>query len=86
MSWIRGANLWVRHGREQQATIFIVRRKIGSAVTRNRLRRQLRTICRWHRKDIPKSLVVFCQPSAPQAVFSDLEQELKALLSKLAAS
>jgi RNase P protein component len=29
------------------------------------------------------SLVVFCQPSATQAPFSELEQEFKALLSEL---
>ena len=84
MSWVRGASLWVRHGREKQGTIIVVRRKLGNAVNRNRLRRRLRSLCLKNKKDIPPSLVIFCQPSATQTAFSELEQELKALLSKLA--
>jgi len=84
MSWVRGASLWVRHGREKQGVIIVVRRKLGNAVIRNRLKRQLRALCRKNNKNIPNSLVIFCQPSATQTAFSDLEQELKALLFKLA--
>lgn len=84
MSWVKGASLWVRHGREKQGTTIVVRRKLGNAVNRNRLRRRLRSLCRKNKKDIPSSLVIFCQPSATQTAFSELEQELKALLSKLA--
>lgn len=86
MSWIRGSHLWVRHGREKQGTIFVVRRKLGTAVARNRLKRRLRAICRSNGTGLPVSLVVFCQPSATLAKFSDLEQELKMLLSELSAS
>tara|TARA_A100000164_G_C21806989_1_gene723589 strand:+ start:176 stop:433 length:258 start_codon:yes stop_codon:yes gene_type:complete len=84
MNWVRGASLWVRHGREKQGTTIVVRRKLGNAVNRNRLRRRLRSLCLKNKKDIPPSLVIFCQPSATQMAFSELEQELKALLSKLA--
>jgi ribonuclease P protein component len=84
MSWVKGASLWVRHGREKQGTIIVVRRKLGNAVNRNRLRRRLRSICLKNKEEIPPSLVIFCQPSATQTAFSELEQELKALLSKLA--
>ena len=83
MSWVKGANLWVRHGREKQGTTIVVRRKLGNAVNRNRLRRRLRSLCLSNKKDIPPSLVIFCQPSATQTAFSELKQELKALLSKL---
>ena len=83
MSWVKGANLWVRQGREKQGTTIVVRRKLGNAVNRNRLRRRLRSLCLSNKKDIPQSLVIFCQPSATQTAFSELEQELKALLSKL---
>ena len=84
MNWVKGGSLWVRHGREKQGIIIVVRRKLGNAVNRNRLRRRLRSLCLANKKDIPKSLVIFCQPSATQAAFSELEQELKALLSELA--
>ena len=83
MSWVKGGSLWVRHGREKQGTTIVVRRKLGNAVNRNRLRRRLRSLCLSNEKDIPQSLVIFCQPSATQTAFSELEQELKALLSKL---
>ena len=83
MNWVKGASLWIRHGREKQGNIIVVRRKSGNAVNRNRLRRRLRSLCLANKKDIPKSLVIFCQPSATQAAFSELEQELKALLSEL---
>ena len=84
MNWVKGGSLWVRHGREKQGTTIVVRRKLGNAVNRNRLRRRLRSLCLKNKKDIPPSLVIFCQPSATQTAFSELEQELKALLSKLA--
>ena len=84
MNWVKGGSLWVRHGREKQGIIIVVRRKLGNAVNRNRLRRRLRSLCLKNKKDIPKSLVIFCQPSATQAAFSELERELKALLSELA--
>ena len=83
MNWVKGGSLWVRHGREKQGIIIVVRRKLGNAVNRNRLRRRLRSLCLANKKDIPESLVIFCQPSATQAAFSELEQELKALLSEL---
>ena len=83
MNWVKGASLWIRHGREKQGNIIVVRRKSGNAVNRNRLKRRLRSLCLANKKDIPKSLVIFCQPSATQAAFSELEQELKALLSEL---
>ena len=83
MSWVKGTSLWIRHGRERQGNIIVVRRKLGNAVNRNRLKRRLRSLCLKYDKNIPPSMVIFCQPSATQTAFSELEQELKALLSKL---
>ena len=83
MSWIKGDCLWVRRGREKQGVIIIVRRKLGNAVVRNRLKRRLRHVCRLNENNLPMSLVIFCQPHAARVQFSDLERDFTALLSKL---
>lgn len=82
MDWVRGRCFWIRFGREDHGQIFVVRRKLGNAVKRNRLKRRLRSICR-SRPYFPCDLVVFCQPSAIEAPFADLERELDSLVAKL---
>ena len=82
MDWVRGRCFWIRCGREERGQIFVVRRKLGSAVKRNRLKRRLRSICR-NRPYFPCDLVVFCQPSAIETPFADLERELDSLVAKL---
>ena len=82
MAWVRGCCLWIRCDREDRGQIFVVRRKLGNAVQRNRLKRRLRSICR-SRPYFPRSLVVFCQPSAVEAPFADLERELDSLVASL---
>ena len=82
MDWVRGRFFWIRCGREDRGQIFVVRRNLGNAVKRNRLKRHLRSICR-SRPYFPRNLVVFCQPSAVKAPFTDLERELDLLVAKI---
>lgn len=82
MDWIRGPRLWIRRGREPDGVVFVVRRKLGKAVRRNRLKRRLRHICR----EIPlagEGLVVLARHPAIDARFLDLRQELVELISRL---
>jgi ribonuclease P protein component len=85
MAWVRGPCLWVRRGRESRRQVFVVRRKLGSAVVRNRLKRRLRHICR-NRPFLPRNLVILCQPPAVEAPFADLERELDYLVPKLSTT
>ena len=60
-----------------------VSRKVGGAVTRNRVRRRIREIYRrWNgRRELPPlDLVVHAKPAAGTAEFSQLERELEGLL------
>ena len=82
MDWIKGTCLWIRPGKEESGVIFAVRRKLGTAVKRNRLKRRLRHICR-EQRSLSHSLVVFPQPQAIEAPFHQLREELNALVSKL---
>lgn len=83
MPWTRGSLLWVRTGRESTGTVFVLRKSIGTAVARNRLKRRLRSICRDHPLAAVGSLVVLAQPSAANATFEKLRDELARLLSLL---
>ena len=93
MAWIRGQYLWIRcdgngsGGRPHRGAVwcgpvFVVRRKLGNAVKRNRLKRRLRSICR-SRPFFSNALVVFCQPLAVNAPYADLQRELDSLVSRL---
>ena len=55
----------------------IVTRKVGNAVTRNRLRRRIHAICAKHLSSITKTryLVTILRWRAPEATFSDLETD-----------
>lgn len=79
MGWVRGERLWIRRGREDSGVVFAVRRKLGNAVERNRLKRRLRVICR-QMPPIEGELVIFPQASAIKARFRDLKEELERLI------
>ncbi|MBM2812550.1 MAG: Ribonuclease protein component [Chloroflexi bacterium] len=86
MPWTKGHLVWVRVGRESTGVILVLRKSLGSAVVRNRLKRRLRHICR----DLPRrsptvSLVVFAQPAAASVAFGQLRDELTHLFSTLEA-
>jgi ribonuclease P protein component len=62
-----------------------VPRRVGGAVTRNRVRRRLREIFRRSRElfgDLAADLVVNARPSASEAPFAELAQEYRMLLAK----
>lgn len=81
--WFKGQNLWVRAGRPgEPATVLVVRRSLGCAVDRNRLKRRLRSIFR-ELEFAPASVVVFPQPSALHLPYPLLRDELGALLHLL---
>ena len=59
-----------------------VKRQLGSAVVRNRIRRRLREIVRLHRREIPSGwdIVIHPRSSVATAKFAALETELLQLL------
>ena len=85
MTWVKGDNLWVRSGREPFGCIFVVRRVIGNAVVRNKIKRRLRHICR-DLGPFSGSLVVLPQPSVVSLPFSKLKEELYVLVKRLKVS
>ncbi|MEW6750938.1 MAG: ribonuclease P protein component [Candidatus Latescibacterota bacterium] len=81
-SWAKGPCLWVRRPQEQCGLTFVVRRKLGCAVARNRLRRRLRHICR-EDESRPGGLVVMAQAPAMEASFAALRDEFRDLVARL---
>ncbi len=71
----------MRPGREHSGVIFVIRKLLGKAVHRNRLKRRLRSLCRDWETD--GGLVVMPQPEAMQVPYGDLERELTALRARL---
>jgi len=61
-----------------------IKKALGSAVRRNRIRRRLREILRLHRQEIPQGwdIVIHPRSSAATADFSALTQELLKLLPR----
>lgn len=81
--WLKGQNLWVRVGRpDDRATIFVIRRALGTAVDRNRLKRRLRSIFR-EIEAAPSPVVVLPLPSSVSLRYCSLRDELKVLLARL---
>ncbi|HZS71055.1 MAG TPA: ribonuclease P protein component [Candidatus Acidoferrum sp.] len=64
---------------------FSIKKAMGSAVTRNRMRRRVREIIRLHRQELPRGwdIVIHPKHAADQAPFATLESELLRLLSPL---
>ena len=85
MPWTKGSLLWVRDGREPNGTIFVLRKRLGTAVRRNRLKRRLRHATR--ELSVPDAgLVILAQPPAVRSSFHALKVELGHLLARLNAS
>jgi len=67
---------------------FAINRAVGGAVVRNRLRRQLRALCRAHAVDFAPghTYLIGAAPGAPTASFADLDAALRELLARTASS
>ena len=84
MPWSKGSLLWIRRGRAPSSgPVFVLRRSLGTAVLRNRLRRRLRHICRHLPTSATKGLVVLALPPATQSSFAALRIELARLVVTL---
>ena len=83
MPWTKGQLLWVRSGREPLDVIFVLRKRLGKAVLRNRLKRRLRHVFR--ELDLPAQgcLIVLPQPAATCSSFQRLREELTGLVVRL---
>ncbi len=72
----------MRPGREESGVVLVVRKILGTAVDRNRLKRRLRNLCReWEGGG--GSVVVMTQLSAMRASYADLGRELDQLRLRL---
>lgn len=83
MGWVKGRHLWMRSGRETDGVVFVVRKKLGNAVRRNRLKRRLRSIHRQLECQPCGSLVVLVQPCATEIPYAELQSEFEQLASDL---
>ena len=74
--------LLVAKGRGLQVG-FSVSKKVGNAVTRNKVKRRLRECFRPHLGDVKTGLYVFvARPSAANATFQSLRRQVNDLLKK----
>src|SRR5581483_7304048 len=64
---------------------FVVSRAVGSAVTRNRVKRQLRALVRGYLQSLPHGslLVVRANAAAAHASYLDLAEDLDSVISRL---
>ena len=83
MGWVKGQHLWMRSGRESEGAVLVVRKKLGNAVRRNRLKRRLRSIHRQLKHHPRGSVVVLAQANATETPYNQLEAEFARLLSQL---
>ena len=82
MPWTKGSLLWVRRGRAPSGLVLILRKSLGTAVLRNRIRRRLRHICR-QLPNQTSDLVVLVLPPAGGSSFAALRAELIRLVQTL---
>lgn len=64
---------------------FSIKKALGSAVVRNRIRRRVREMVRCHRQEIPAGwdIVIHPKNSVAKAPFAELAEDLLRLLRKL---
>jgi len=82
MAWVQGEHLWLKESREGKGPILVVRRKLGNAVKRNRLKRRLRCIMR-PTPAAGRDLVVLARNGATDVSYAVLHEELLRLLEQL---
>ena len=80
--WAQGEHLWLKVGREGKGHIFVVRRKLGNAVERNRLKRRLRSVVRGG-VGTDQDLVVLARSGAVTLKYAVLKAEFQALVDEL---
>lgn len=73
------------NGREESRFGWSIKRALGGAVLRNRIRRRLREIIRRHRQEIGKGwdFVIHPRSSVARAEYAPLEAELVKLLQSV---
>ncbi|HYX60568.1 MAG TPA: ribonuclease P protein component [Streptosporangiaceae bacterium] len=73
------------HRQEPARVGFVVSRAVGSAVTRNRVKRQLRALVRGYLQSLPHGslLVVRANAAAAHASHPDLAADLDSVISRL---
>ncbi len=73
------------HGREPARVGFVVSRAVGSAVTRNRVKRRLRELMRGYLQSLPGGslFVVRANAAAAHASQQDLSADLDLVISRL---
>ena len=77
--------LLVAKSREKRVG-FSVSKKVGGAVTRNKVKRRLRECFRPYLGDVKNGLYVFiARPSAATATFQSLQKQVDSLVKKQAA-